>query len=233
MFKRIIFSLFLMLSFNINAVVINTLNDVNYEWLELTETTGLTRDQVELRLADSNDALYGYEYASRQLLEDLFLSYAPWDGLNGWHGDPQVIAPLQNLIYDFGPTSQNTPTGNTYTVTTVDGHIVQYEAGNPTLIQGIYGEHNECSIPVSASTCLATAGFYADINGNLTMIIQDEYHGWDANYLSPDNTSMSYASSGYGSFLVRDVSPVPVPSALWLFGSGLIGLIGLAKRKRK
>ena len=28
-----------------------------------------------------------------------------------------------------------------------------------------------------------------------------------------------------------DLSPVPIPSAVWLFGSGLIGLIGLARRK--
>lgn len=29
-----------------------------------------------------------------------------------------------------------------------------------------------------------------------------------------------------------DVSPVPVPAAVWLFGSGLVGLAGLARRKR-
>ena len=29
-----------------------------------------------------------------------------------------------------------------------------------------------------------------------------------------------------------DVSTVPVPAAAWLFGSGLIGLLGMAKRKR-
>ncbi len=29
-----------------------------------------------------------------------------------------------------------------------------------------------------------------------------------------------------------DVSAVPVPAAVWLFGSGLMGLMGLAKRKR-
>ncbi len=29
-----------------------------------------------------------------------------------------------------------------------------------------------------------------------------------------------------------DVSAVPVPAAVWLFGSGLIGLLGLARRKR-
>ena len=29
-----------------------------------------------------------------------------------------------------------------------------------------------------------------------------------------------------------DVSAVPVPAAVWLFGSGLMGLLGLARRKR-
>ena len=28
------------------------------------------------------------------------------------------------------------------------------------------------------------------------------------------------------------VSAVPVPAAVWLFGSGLIGLIGIARRKK-
>jgi len=31
--------------------------------------------------------------------------------------------------------------------------------------------------------------------------------------------------------LYRDVATVPVPAAVWLFGSGLIGLIGVARRK--
>jgi len=29
------------------------------------------------------------------------------------------------------------------------------------------------------------------------------------------------------------VTPVPVPAAIWLFGSGLIGLAGITRRKRK
>jgi len=31
---------------------------------------------------------------------------------------------------------------------------------------------------------------------------------------------------------VAELSPVPVPSAIWLFGSGLIGLAGMARRKK-
>jgi len=29
-----------------------------------------------------------------------------------------------------------------------------------------------------------------------------------------------------------DFSPVPIPAAVWLFGSGLIGLLGVARRKQ-
>lgn len=32
--------------------------------------------------------------------------------------------------------------------------------------------------------------------------------------------------------IINSASPVPIPSAVWLFGSGLIGLIGVARRKK-
>lgn len=54
--------------------------------------------------------------------------------------------------------------------------------------------------------------------------------------LFPDIWSIKYA---YGTdvktayLLVKNVSPVPVPAAVWLFGSGLIGLAGVARRRRK
>ena len=44
-----------------------------------------------------------------------------------------------------------------------------------------------------------------------------------------DLLSASGSSSGEGEFTL--VSAVPIPQALWLFGSGLISLIGLAGRK--
>ena len=42
-----------------------------------------------------------------------------------------------------------------------------------------------------------------------------------------DFVSSNYDVRPYASFTV-----VPVPAAVWLFGSGLIGLIGIARRKK-
>ncbi len=39
------------------------------------------------------------------------------------------------------------------------------------------------------------------------------------------------AEAGGWTFQVGDVGAVPVPAAIWLFGSGLIGLLGFARRK--
>jgi hypothetical protein len=39
--------------------------------------------------------------------------------------------------------------------------------------------------------------------------------------------------SGDFTFAAAAASPVPIPAAVWLFGSGLLGLIGVARRRRQ
>jgi len=48
------------------------------------------------------------------------------------------------------------------------------------------------------------------------------FQGYSANF---DITSITTGS-------ISPISTVPVPAAAWLFGSGLIGLVGLARRKK-
>ena len=48
----------------------------------------------------------------------------------------------------------------------------------------------------------------------------------DCNVFNGGTTRTDYSSSGFNA----QVAAVPIPAALWLFGSGLIGLIGISRR---
>jgi hypothetical protein len=56
---------------------------------------------------------------------------------------------------------------------------------------------------------------------------------FDPNALGEYNFGIEVSQSDWGVENVRmDVQVVPVPAAVWLFGSGLIGLVGIARRKQ-
>ena len=58
----------------------------------------------------------------------------------------------------------------------------------------------------------------------------DDPAGWALNAISDDILRMQRTGlDGEGSLKIPGV---PVPAAVWLFGSGLIGLVGVARRKR-
>lgn len=63
----------------------------------------------------------------------------------------------------------------------------------------------------------------------------ETYRIGDAWYFSMNSGKQNYFSKSinYNAWAVRsgDISAVPVPAAVWLFGSGLLGLVGLARRK--
>ena len=216
----------LLLSTSVNASVFNTLNGVDYEWLELTATAGMSRVQVEAGIATASlgDVLYGYEYASRQLVEDLFLSYASWDGREWWHENSEVVDGTIKYLNDFGDLDTY-DFSSIFNVLTVDGNSIPTDArGGSTALWGL---SSECGSPLH--TC-GGGMYYHSMNGVPVIAYQEANSGWDAT-TEPHLISADYASPYIGSHLVR-ISSVPVPAAVWLFGSGLIGLIGVARRKK-
>ncbi len=58
---------------------------------------------------------------------------------------------------------------------------------------------------------------------------------WRFNFNSGGYQGSSNKGTNHYGLAVRsgDVSAVPVPAAVWLFGSGLVGLIGVSRRKRR
>ncbi len=88
---------------------------------------------------------------------------------------------------------------------------------------------------------LYIGGITSDVVGNAggfdllgTLVAQEISNWFGYPAAAMDNTGPRFSSeipNIEGHFLVRDVTTVPVPATIFLFGSGLLGLIGFAKRK--
>ncbi|MGI9292134.1 MAG: VPLPA-CTERM sorting domain-containing protein [Gammaproteobacteria bacterium] len=213
-----------------NAVVVRNLNGIDYEWLELSHTLSMSRNSVQLELDDPTSDLYGWEYASRQLVEDLFRSYAPFPGTVSVQSNPAVVSGIDALINDFGVTSGWTGDGINEPLETVDGDVLI--DGEREFI-ALYGLADECGgVPGYnfSQTCRANASVFVDADGNAVATRQSYRSGWDASNLDPLQYRKQYPNPEYGSFLVR-TSVVPIPAAAWLFGSALAGLGWLRRRQ--
>ncbi len=111
-------------------------------------------------------------------------------------------------------------------------------------IQNLYGKEAEFQNAISLlgetysswhASYQGFKGFSSDVNSQ-----GQAYYGVYTNstpfYLQAETNGILGASATgefafIGSYLVAP-SPVPVPAAVWLFGSGLIGLAGMARRKK-
>ncbi len=130
----------------------------------------------------------------------------------------QVVALWQNYGIDLAagaPVASGVPLDPAITTASQQlGNILpqlapRYEFG--TL--GLTGEG-------SVNTMRYVMGAYVDNGGPVNLYVPS----------GADEIDVSTQTAYYGSFLVT-ASPVPVPPALWLFASGLAGLIGLARKK--
>jgi T5SS/PEP-CTERM-associated repeat protein len=52
-----------------------------------------------------------------------------------------------------------------------------------------------------------------------------------ASDLAYDNKYASFTVNGFSGYAVSGTAPVPVPAAAWLLGSGILGLVGIRRRK--
>ena len=69
-----------------------------------------------------------------------------------------------------------------------------------------------------------SAGYYGD--SNATLISSPDTYLIIFDGLDGSGAKIS------GNTLAVDLAPVPVPAAVWLFGSGLLGLVGIARRRQ-
>jgi hypothetical protein len=112
-------------------------------------------------------------------------------------------------------------------------------AGTSTTISGVgaipASNGMKGNLPIGAAP-MATTTFNTDFNvnpgcaGTASCLTGNDTIGGDP----MDNGPFTGFSANFDitSVHVTSVSTVPVPAAVWLFGSGLLGLVGVARRKR-
>ena len=127
----------------------------------------------------------------------------------------------------FGNTGMHQTT-SPVTVLTDDG------AGNMTLdFSGWNVTWNGiASIPMGGDTAnfasdtgIATLTCAVDCGDGDTYVLDYAAH-------VPLNDPSNFGGVAYALHLEGTISAVPVPAAVWLFGSGLLGLVGVARRKK-
>ena len=146
--------------------------------------------------------------------------------------------------------NRNASLGTGYDNGTVSGDYVafNYYANVATVSNGLF-DFNGAYLTAAWNTGLSIeiVGLVNGVQAYIqTVIVDTTGPTWfDFNFLGVD--SLSFSSFGgtdansndngagvhfaMDNFTFNEVSTVPVPAAVWLFGSGLVGLIGFGRRK--
>ncbi len=76
------------------------------------------------------------------------------------------------------------------------------------------------------------AGLFDGLNIEITFGTSSAFYSQDLWFDGYDDINDNFGNLVSGTWTDFQMTPVPVPAALWLFGSGLLGLVGLARRKK-
>ncbi|MFK5984805.1 MAG: PEP-CTERM sorting domain-containing protein [Pseudomonadota bacterium] len=192
--------------------------DSGLDWLDVTASLNMSHNAVEEEFV-SGGIFEGWRYATGNEFNTFISNYLSLDTPipNYSYGRVEVDGPaLDELIVMLGDTYNASILANQG----VENHVwVGSEDGLD------YGYTH--GLIVDRSSDVIFTAYYSAI------IVDNVEESTDLDFFIAHNsfTRDRYTLNGGGSYLVR-ASIVPVPSAVWLFGSGLIGLIGLAKRKQ-
>jgi len=173
------------------------------EWLDLTESTNLSMNEI---LAGAGGFLgMGFRYATTSEVSALFAAA----GIVDTTGDlvAENAAPIIDLLLLMGITFEFVSS-----------------SGNNIFSAGYHFP----DLPDLSESTIASA-FQLASSGDPALNTEN---GLGSAVIEISrSTNRDFSESFEGSYLVRETVVVPLPSALWLLGSGLLSLIGVARRK--
>lgn len=199
--------------------------------------------------------LYGQAALAAPLNLTLFHPDAHLTGLDINYDDSTDIF-TANSIFSFGyPASGGTIDGGSsfYIDFSLTANITGGNGGDPTFVSGNFTLNElDCdgTFPPTCTTGLqlisgnlVALGFANDTSQILEFLFDSTGGSLQPDYDAAPGGQGGIILSGTGyndnnfdsSFTATsssaDVAPVPVPAAMWLFGSGLLGLASIARRK--
>ena len=217
----------LVLSTSVNAAVIsyggythdtttNIVTGNGLEWLQWDVTAGESINSIQSQLNTLDGG--GWSIASNLQMAELFNAFdfgITFDSDESTYQDvstPYTVGDLSNgphesFILMFGDTYAASGMEYCY-----GGECAEYASA-------LFGTDAD------GDTFFNSAYVRGDYNSGGTLI--DAKAIW-----YDDSYSSAFVVDAMGVALVRDVSAVPVPAAAWLFGAGMLGLIGVARRKK-
>ena len=190
---------------------------------------GLIYDTT-LNITWLQNANYGagsvYDDASTGTTTDGFMI---WQNASGWAANLSYYDSVRNVTYDdWRLPATDESCGFGFNCTTSEmGHLYYVDFG------GVAGGSMTNSTNLALFQNIQPYGYWSTIYpGGVDTAWLFYFHG---TFTQNGWQDVGPTGNGLSAWAVRDgdVAAVPVPGAVWLFGSGLIGLMGLVRRKKR
>lgn len=168
---------------------------------------------------------------------DMYFDGLPTDNLNDYSltiGYDNTLVSYEGAVlqsYDDGSIFANKTWEAVDNSHNANAATIKFDASEPVTNQNNF-------YPVASGQTLMgtiyfkalTDGTFSDIGSFLTATSSAQVNGvvWGDSGLADPTNLLSVSKDGVNSMIAN--SAVPVPGALWLLGSGLLGLIGLGRR---
>jgi hypothetical protein len=208
----------LLLASSVQASTLRTAVTINgNEWAQISDSRGIVGEEVFnlcglssmcTGIASDGTDLTGWYWAdldqSLQLINDLL-------------GTSISIGDLPGTFYQVDTTNWY----NYFDYTFKDKYVGTNTWGYPSYYQtGTHGLLVQAPLDPQYWDCDNPPGTMVSCDLGIVQTFRSGADGW--------NTQGSYPS---GFFLYKP-SPVPVPAAVWLFGTALIGFVGMSRRRK-
>jgi hypothetical protein len=154
-----------------------------------------------------------------------FTMYSPGNGFIGDSGAPQAWT----WNFDAGTVSINNTTaffGNVWTAHDVTFSDTGTSYGPPSAgaVNMLFDWSVNPNIPVSSDWDVTATG---NAFGDTAAVAVN------SSVITANSTAFPDYQPAFTGSLTKSPSAVPVPAAAWLLGSGLVGLVGVARRRRR